>query len=293
MIEKIVVKGSEGELNNVKQLLRSFKESDNSLSIGSLRFGNLGDETLLSFNVDKEHYNFLIEKFSMLGVKLLLPEEKLNNIVSKLKSKVEFVQSKKNTSKNPSNESPSSTLEASIKLGDYEKVIQMSKDFRHGIDIITKAKDNIDLSIKSAIDNAYRKAINNKFEINDSFTKLIKIASDNKLKTLHKNEYLKEAGLLLVELCYAYKEYINLLVQICNNNSIPNLVNIKAAIKLAEFINDSSEDQKDNIEYLGKYLNIKWLLIAFDVAYPELTFEEKETFSLLIKIVRETKEKKN
>ncbi len=293
MIDKIVIKGSESELNNVKMLLRTLKETDNSLSIGSLRFGSLGDESLLSFNVDKAHYEFLIEKIAQLGVKLLLPEEKISKTISKLKSKIELKPTKESTTKNLKNDNPSSSLDRSIQNGDYEAVIQMSKDFRHGIDIIHKAKENIDKTIGYAIDNAYRKAINNKFEINDSFAKLIKIASDNKLKLLHKNELLKEAGLLLVELCSAYKEYINLLVQICNNNSIPNLVNIKAAIKLSEFIKDGSEDQEANIEYLVRYLNIKWLLIAFDVANPELSFEEKESFNFLIKKVKEIKEKKS
>lgn len=293
MFQKIVVKGSHGELNNVKQLLKNFKESDASLSVGALRFGNLGDENLLSFNVDKEHYNFVIEKFALMGIKLLLPEEKIINVVSKIKSKIELNPSKDTGTKNLNNENPSTILDNSIKLGDYEKVIQMSKDFRNGIEVIHRAKESIDLTIKIAMQNAYNKAIKNKFEINDSYSKLIKIASDNKLKMLHKNEFLKEAGLLLVDLCSINKEYMNLLVQICNNNSVFNLVNIKAAIKLSEFVVDNSQDQNENIEYFVKYLNIKWLLIAYDVVNAELTTEEKESFNLLINSIKERKERKN
>ncbi len=294
VVQKIVVKGSEGELKTVKELLKNFSEADPSLSISGLRYGSLGDENILSFNVDNEHYNFIIGKFALYRIKLLMSEEKIIKAVSKTKnnfSPISPIDGK--LKKTNTNESPSTILDDAIKLGDYEKVIQMSKDFRNGLEVIQRAKENIDLTIKIAIDIAFSKATKNKYEINDSILRLIKIASDTKLRALHKIDFLKDAGFLAVNLCSINNEYINLLVQICNNNSIPNIVSVKAAIKLSEIIFNNSSEQNEDFQYAVRYLNVKWLLITFDVASKELSKIETESFNLLIKSIAEWKEKKN
>ena len=85
-------------------------------------------------------------------------------------------------------------MDSAIKNGDFEKVIQLSKDYRN-FEVQKKAKDNIDVSINNAIDHAYNRAIKNKYEVDKSLTILIKIASDNNLKNLHKTGQIKSAGL--------------------------------------------------------------------------------------------------
>jgi len=284
-LKKIVVKVGERELNQVKSVLKSFKESKQDATISSLRHGSLGDDTLVSFNVEEQYYNYLVEKLTLFGIKVLRPISKTekDKVQVMVKQKLN-VSNYNHTGSNKSvKETPASILDGSIERGDYEKLIQMSKDFRSGHELIKKAKDNIENTVISAINSAYDKALKSKFEINTSFNQLIKIASDKNLKVMNLINHQKSAGFYAVKICAAYREYINLLIQICNNNAIPNIVCVKAAVELSNMV---LLDENEDIEYAVRYLNVKWLQIAFDIAGNEISQQEKDSVRELITNVR-------
>ncbi len=294
MLKKIVVKVNERELNEVKNVLRSYTESKPDVSISALRHGSLGDDELISFNVDEKHYDPLIEKLTLNGIKVLIAatkseKEKIQTVIKKVSLNSNINQG---NTKKFNVETPAAVLDGSIERGDYEKVIQISKDFRSGHELIKKAKENIEGTVNAAINLAFEKAAKSKFEINSSFNQLIKIASDKNLKAMHFINQQKTAGLYAVKLCSDHKEYLNLLIQICNNNSIPNIVCIKASVELSSMVLNEQGGGED-IEYAVRYLNIKWLQIALDVAVNEVNQKEKESVKDLISAVRKIRNDRN
>ncbi len=294
LLKKIVLKVKERELSQVKNILRLYKESKPDVSFSAPRHGSLGDDELISFNVEEKHYNPLVEKLTLYGFKLLLPiniseKEKVQAVIKQSPGISNTVQKeiKKNTIG-----SVDSILDGSIERGDYEKVIQISKDFRSGHELIKKAKDNIESTVNLAINLAFEKGMKSKYEINTSFNMLIKIASDKNLKAMHFINQQKTAGLYAIELCIAHREFLNLLIQICNNNSIPHVICIKAAVELTDIVFDEQNGNED-MEYAVRYLNIKWLQIAFDIAGVEINEAEKDSVKHLISEVRKIRNDRN
>lgn len=294
-MKHVILKVSHEKFKTLKTVIKEVKDLSPKAVISPIKQGNLGDEIMASFTVDDDHYQRVLEK---------LKKENLNLIGNENKNEKKQVSpggltsfpAKDNISIEPKaipkNDSPASILDAAIKNGDYEKVIQYSKDYRNGFEVLKKAKDNIDIAINNSIDNAFNKAIKNKYDVNHSLNHLIKVSSDKDLKSLHKNDQIKVAGLKAVELCSIYKEFINILIQICNNTAMPHIVCIKAAIKLAYILSDEddkSEDNKseDNMDYAVRYLNLRWLNIAFYTASMEISEKEKDIFRVLISSIKE------
>ena len=294
MLKKVVVKVDERELSQVKTVLKSYKESEPEVSISALRHGSLGDDALVSFNIDSDHFDAMVEKLNIHGIKVLLPTKKIEKTQVQMKIQEKQVLSSITRSeiKRTSSETPVAILEGSIGRGEYEKVIQISKDFRNGYEVIKRAKDSIESTIKKAIDIAFDKAVKSKFEINNSVSQLMKIASDRNLKAMHFINYQKDAGMAAIKLCSTSREYINLLIQICNNNSIPNIVCAKAAVDLTGMVLNGEEVTED-FEYAVRYLNIKWLQIVVDIVSVELPQREKESIKKLINTVRKTRGERN
>ncbi|MCL5028663.1 MAG: hypothetical protein M1480_06535 [Bacteroidetes bacterium] len=294
MLKKVVVKVDERGLSQVKTVLKSYKESEPEVSISALRHGSLGDDALVSFNIDSDHFDAMVEKLNIHGIKVLLPTKKIEKTQVQMKIQEKQVLSSITRSeiKRTSSETPVSILEGSIGRGEYEKVIQISKDFRNGYEVIKRAKDSIESTIKKAIDIAFDKAVKSKFEINNSVSQLMKLASDRNLKAMHFINYQKDAGMAAIKLCSTSREYINLLIQICNNNSIPNIVCAKAAVDLTGMVLNGEEVTED-FEYAVRYLNIKWLQIVVDIVSVELPQREKESIKKLINTVRKTRGERN
>ena len=215
---KIVAKVSGDKFESAKNLLRAFKESSNTIDISAVRYGNLGEDRLLSFN---------------------------------------------------------------------EIVVRFSKDIRSGLDILNKARGNIDIAIQTAIDRAYNKGIRSTFDTNNSLEQLLKIASDKNLKVLSKQELQKKAGLKALELCGSNYEQSNNLIQICNNNLLPYFVCLKAAAKLCEILENNQEIVQEEILYATKHLNVRWINIALDIMGPEMHETEFQSVTRLINLVQQ------
>ncbi len=297
MLKKIVLKVEERELDQVKNVLRSFKESSPEVSFSALRHGTLGDDTLVSFNVDEKYYKALINRLAVSGINVLLPASKTEkeNAQVKFKSKTIITNERNKSGINTPFEnkqasgSPVLILDNSIVSGDYEKVIQVSKDIKAGFELMKKAKDNIEKSVNNAITVAFDKALKSSFEMTNGFNQLVRIASDKTLKAMHLVSLQKTAGLNAVKLCAGRREYLNLLIQICNNNSIPNIVCVKASAELAAMVSDEQESEQngnEDLEYAVRYLNIKWLQIALDLALNEASQTEINSVKNLISTVR-------
>ncbi|MDR3628538.1 MAG: hypothetical protein P4L45_16955 [Ignavibacteriaceae bacterium] len=288
-MKHVILKVDEEKYKTLKLIVKEFKEQFPNTIIGPLRRGNLGDYIIASFVIRDEKFNQIIEKLEGEGIKLFSKETKnelkemlLQNSISSLAERSEH----ENIQAVAKNNTPGAVLDYAIKTGDYEKVIQLSKDYRSGFEILKKAKDSIDKTITNAVEIAYYKAIKSRYDADKSVNQLIKIASDRNLKTLHKLDLIKSAGLKAIEICSIYNE-INVLIQICNNNNMPHIVCMKAALKIAYVLFSDGEKFEENIDYIIRYLNLRWLDIVSLTVSSEMTEKEKGTYKTLITAIKE------
>ncbi len=288
MKRKIVVKVNDLELEFVKNMLKVLRDSSQKIEISSLRFGTLGDYTLVSFNVDEENYNLVSENLTLRGLKLLTPEDEAKRKQTKILNEESNTQSFSSLRERRAGgkEAPSVQLDTAIEQGDYEKVIQLSKDFRIGFDLIKKAKENIETSIKAAIDKSYRNGVKSIFDIDSSVNQLLKIAGDKNVKAFNKHDLQKQAGLKAIALCESNIEENNNLIKICNNNLAPSIICVKAAARFYDAVQRNPQKAEEEISYAVKHLNIRWLRIAMDIAMPEIPQEEIDSVMNLIEIIQ-------
>ncbi len=291
MFEKIIVKASSSEVTKLKELLKRLEESISDLIVGPLLIGELGEDFIVSFNVDDKHYRMIIEKITMNKLKVLTLDEKIIEIINatpmnvNVETRLQEVKEKEQQKFSPV-EIQNKALDEAIHNGEYEKVIQIAMDIRNSTEIIERAKNNISYAVFIAIDKAYHKALEKKYEIPKSFTRLMEISADNKLKTLQFTELLKYAGARAVNIAALQKEHFRKLIQICNDSKLVNYVNIKAAIKFSEIALKDQVQYKTEIEFAARELNIRWLQIVFDIASVEFSSEECEQFNNLIEFIR-------
>jgi hypothetical protein len=294
-LKHVILKVDEEKFKKLKFIVKEYKEQFPDAIISPVKRGNLGDDIIASFMVKDENFHQIIGKLEKEDIKLF--DKGINSGLRKKLSQ----NSAYNLTNNPKpentkiaakNDTPASILEYAIKTGDYEKVIQLSKDYRSGFEILKKAKDNIDKTITNAVEIAYFKAIRSRHESNKSVNQLIKIASDRNLKTLHKLDLIKSAGLKAIEICSIYSE-ISTLIQIGNNNTMPHIVCIKAALKIAYLLFSDAEKFEENIDYIIKHLNLRWLDIVFLTVSSEITEKEMGTYKTLITAIKEESGKKN
>lgn len=278
------------KVKRIKQELQSLMKSEAGISISQLRFGSLGDEVIMSFNIDDDHYQLIFEKMKQFGANLLMPvikkvtENTVGNDISKQSHTDTVLYSYKSTTNAKQN--PSIILEKAIKDGDYETLIKVSKDVRNRPELTRKAKDNIYNVVVKEIEKVYELGKKSGISRRDCIERLIKISADKDIKAMYKIDALKFAGLMAVNLCALSIDYISYLVKICNNNAVQKIVNVKAVIALSGLLLPEVDSTMEELDYLAKYLNINWLLIAYDVVIVELSTDEKDKFIQLINAVK-------
>ncbi len=289
MSQKIIAKVSDGEVKKLKNELKLLQEVKPDLSISAIRFGTLGDDNVISFNTEDENYPLIVDKMVQLGINLLLP------IVKQAGEKTAVVEnninnkeaSPDNSQRKQNKDNPASVIDSAIKSGDYETLIKVSKDIRFGHEQMKKAKDNLYDTVISEIDRVYSLGQKSRIQRVDCIERLIKIASDKDIKALHKIDALKAAGLAAVKLCTTSNDYMSYLIQLCNNNVVPNIINVNAAIALSGLVLPESGQSNEDLDYAIKYLNYKWLLIAYDIVINELSSKEKDRFIQLINAIKD------
>lgn len=294
MSKKVVVKIDDKDLQNLKSILALREGALKDLNVSNLRCGNLGDELVISFSVDDEHHRPIVEKLIMNDLKMLQPDDQTLKIIEQAQIPAGFgLRATKSISWDELKEKASaasgsgaSGLDDYIRTGNYEKVIQILKDIKNDSHTIERATSGLAAALVNAIEENYKKGLQNKYEAGTYINALIKIAADNKLKSLRQFESLKLAGLQAIELCDIHKEYLGDLIKICNNSALVNSVNVLAAIVFARNTLPNAELHKENLDYAVKNLNIRWLNIAFDIVEFEFGDSDKESFTALLDYIK-------
>lgn len=288
MSQKIVLKIKDEELVLIKNLLKSLKDSTKTMEINSFRYGTLGDDNLVSFNIDEDNLDLIVENLLSNGIKILQPDQEKRKSTKVTSNDLTASQryNQDEDRKLAAKESPSLQLEVALKNGDYETVIKLSKDFRNGFEVINKAKENIDTAILKSIDKAYNKGLKSRFEIDSSVDSLMRVASDKNLKAFNKIGVQKTAGLKSVSLCEGNIDQTNNLIRICNNSLIPSIICLKAAVAFAKIIEKYPQKAEEELTVASKNLNIRWLRIALDMTGPELPQNETDIILNLIEALQ-------
>ena len=284
MSKKVIVKIDVEDIPGIKIQFKRLKENTPDLQLNSIRIGRLGDDVVLSFDINERYYDSVLERLETIGAVPILNE------TGKVRAKniavnVHHSRTNQSSAINTQQKDPAVSLDKLISDGEYEKVIQVSRNIKNGFETMKKAKENIDSAVNKSIQSFYGKALKNKLYLDESIAELIKISTNKELRILNKIDLMKDAGMKAVDLCAGSLENVSDLVTISNNNFIPNIVSINAAIKFAEIIFNNPEKYKEEIQYAVKNLNTRWILIARDIVITKLTENEKSLLNKLIDFI--------
>ncbi len=284
LTKKVIVKIDVEDIPGIKIQLKRLQENTPDLQLKSIRIGRLGDDVVLSFNINERHYDSVMERLETIGAVSILNENSKSKDMKSTASKRPAKGGQPGfygDTNSPQND-PAVSLDKIISEGDYEKVIQFSRNIKNGFDTMKKAKENIDAAVNKSIQLLYSKALKNKVHLDESIAELIKISTNKELRILNKIDLMKDAGMKAVDLCVGSFENVSDLVTISNNNFIPNIVSITAAVKFSEIIFNNPEKYKEEYQYAIKHLNTRWILIARDIVINKLSENEKALLKKLI-----------
>lgn len=282
--KKVIVKIDVEDIPGIKFQLKRLQENTPDLQLNQIRVGRLGDDVVLSFSINAAYHETVMNRLESVGAVSIVNEKKKS---FKRKPGAKTTAPKGTNAypvadRNPLSGISTETLNKIISIGDYEKVIQISRNIKNGFEIMKTAKENIDLAVNTSVKNYYGKALKNNIYLDESIGKLTKIATNKELRILNKTDLMTDAGMKAVDLCAGSFENVSDLVKIANNNFIPNIVAIKAAIKFSNIIFSDPVKYKEEYLYAVKHLNTRWVLIARDIVINKLSPEEKAALNKLL-----------
>lgn len=287
--EKIILLSDPKKIGVVKEIVEALKEKIPHLEVAPFRYGKLGEDVVISFGVDKKYFLLLVEKLTYNHFQIVTTNEKAKAIIETARIKSGQIKQSAPSSddiKYKPKVTSRKGIDDYIASGDYKEVIKISKDYALPKDITEKARNNIPATVSNAIENLYGEGLLRKYETARCIDKLIEIAADQLLKTLDLIDLRKLAGIYAVDLCTRNKSEFSELIYIANNNSVHNLVSVKAAITFADIILNTPENYEEELTMAIKDLNIRWLSIAINSVWNDLDSNEKEKFDTLINFIK-------
>ena len=286
--EAIITLVSEKQQKTMENIINTLTQKIPHLTVTPLKYSKIGNEILVSFKVNKELHQFLIEKLTINGIQVITQDEKTKQYIDTLKERIKGSGTGNmmhwGNKQKPKNTERKSIDELSAE-GDYAEVLRISRDITLPKEESNSAKLSIDRAIQSAISIAYSEAYSKRIDIHKNLDRLIQIASDNNLKVLQKIEAIKQAGFLALQICTKHTDYLSDLILICNNNKLHHLICVKAAIAFHDIVFSNKDEFKEEIVIARRKLNTRWLLIAINSVEPELTSSERASFNALIDFI--------
>jgi hypothetical protein len=280
------------DIETVKDVYENLKEKLTNFKPTPLKYGKLGDKFLVTFKVESESFNFAIEKLTYNRIKIFSLEKKDSEVIEEIQTQIS------NRAKNQPYKDVNwddlkdsqghgsgkikMKLETDIKNGDYRKVIAVSRNIKHTKDVLEKAKNSIPIALTNAITIEKNRSESSRYGKELAIKNLMHISTDAKLKSINMSNHLKQAGLLMVDLCASEKRFFDELINICNNSSLHNVVNITAAIKFYETTGFNDETFEELIKEAVKKINIRWLQNAFDIAQNEFNSLQIDEFDKFV-----------
>ncbi len=291
--EKVTVKIEPSEISRFKVFIEFLQSTMKDLVVSNFRYGQLGGEAIISFEVDDKNYEDFVHKLNLNHFKIISLSKEIKSDFNKISDKYYKKETWSNLDKAKKNGTEKVTttfIDNLTKDGKYEELIKIIKDIRYAGELAKYAADNLNTAIANLIKRCTLKNNTNRQDAEERIKTLIKIAGDDKLKILQKFELMNDAGKKAIEICASYKEMVDYLIQIANNNQIHNSLNILSALQFASIVLLEPEKFEIEINRAVRNLNVRYLDIAYDVVKEYLSLEQKEKFNNFIQFIREKRE---
>ncbi len=286
--KNLIFRVRKSEIAEIKVYLGNLKDKFKDIHLDSLRVGQLGEDSMLSFNVNAKYYDLIVHGLKSFGAESIIIEKNSFDEGSKTFKVIRSANTNINDLSNYKSKpkvSPEDSLENAIKSGNFEKVLQYSRDIKSGYSVTKKAKEGIEEAVLIAINENVNNATSNKANIEQCITALLSICANKSLRSLSKMNLMIEAGMQAIKICENSKDSAGTLIKIVNNNMIPNIIVVKAAERFADIALNNQEQFADELAYAAKNLNIRWLMISLDIVDNKLSAEEKNNLKNLMSYI--------
>jgi len=289
--KKISVEISEDDSGNIKNLLGSIGDIRNSISIKKLEGNKDQKVAFYTFTVEEDVLKDFVLKLSNSKLKIVSQEEINEKLRTTIKSNAAYSAA---VNANISSDElqtlkKKKRIEDFIEEGNYIVLLDILRDIRLEQNKRQRAETAIPATVKKAIEISFNEGIVNKRRAFTALEELTAIATHAQLKNLRLNHILENAGLKAIELCTKFDDFADELIKIANNIKVPNIVSIKAVIKFAELTLRDNRNFKYSYEadivYAIKNTNLRWLKIAWDTVFQDITEEEKVQYDKFMNFI--------
>lgn len=288
--EIISILADKGAIGTIISAVKSIQFKNPDLQIGAPRYGQLSNKMIISYKVPKNQYKEIVSIFSMRDIPIITRDEEVLNIINSNKklTSITFGPAVSESDQKVKKPAMSVTeLEEFAKRGNYQEILKVSKDIiNYGNDMVERARTVLTATVQVAMNSAYQNGINFQSKVDESIDALLKIASDQNLKTMNKTDLMRQAGFYAIEICQTHTKYIDRLIPICNNNAIPNIVNLMSAVKFSAVVFADTLKFADDLDIAVRNMNNKWLVIAADVSGGELSTDDKKNLDSLLEYIQ-------
>jgi hypothetical protein len=297
----------EKKLDTVKHILNILLKKS-KLPISKIEYGQFLENMSVCFRVSAQDARYVTEKMMFNNIDVFPIDDFLTKIIDEINEKMYSKDA--GFSKDSLEELSSSTLEKLrnkefysrsateeqlsrlFKQGNYKQLFEIIKNTTiHHFEIIKRAKELLIPTIRQAIQLNYIGGVSSNINTKNFINNLIVIISDERIKVITDYDLIKEASSFLIELC-AQKD-IKMLIDIANLTKIKHDINIAAVIKFAMLVKPQITSYIREIDYAIKNLNIKYLLLCYDVASVNFNAASIESYTWLIDLIEENKKKED
>jgi hypothetical protein len=289
--EVISILADKRDIGGIVSTIKTIQFKNPNLSIGTPKYGQLSNKMIISYKVPKEQHKEIVGLFLGRSIKIISRNDDVVNLMSSSRRGGDDSFSQANA---PGNEirmkKPTLTkaeVEENAQKGNYPEVLRVLKEtINYTPDVVERAKALLPEAISRGIKGAYNNGVAFQSKAEESVDALVKIASDSALKSLNRLDDMREAGFCAIELCARHVKHIDKLINICNNNTVPHIVNLKSAVKFSEVVFSDETKFRDDLDIAVRDLNNRWMDIAVDIAGRELNEEENELLNRLLGHIR-------
>lgn len=292
---KVIVKSNKKEADKIKELVKKLKDHNPTMIVSHLRYGELGGELLVSFNIDTDHHEMILGKLILNNMNVWPHDSKTKALITKIKDKL--IKGTGSQTKgsgwddlmkkagSESSEESAARVEKLVRAGRYEDLLKLSKDLRNK-SLADLAKDKLADGASIAIDKMTALALTKKYEADKVIKQLLAIGSEPALINMGRNDIAEKAGQAAIDICSNYKDFTWDMMKIISDNKISKITNLKAAAKFSAKIFEDPETFNVEIENAVKNINVRWLQLNMDTVKHLLTKDEIDNIDKLISYIR-------
>ncbi|MGE5679328.1 MAG: hypothetical protein ACM34K_00470, partial [Bacillota bacterium] len=132
------------EVKIIKGIIDTLSEKLPYMIVTPFKFGKLGDNTIVTFKIEKSCHQVLLEKLTYNNIKVLTFDENSKKYVEEAQNYSKGSSLSKPGSRSGQKSEEKKPLDDIIKEGEYQELIKISRDITLPKDVIDKAKSNID-----------------------------------------------------------------------------------------------------------------------------------------------------